>query len=211
MPFLIAITGGSGSGKTTLADRLAELLPGTIVVSEDRYYRDTRFIPDYNVDTHNFDDVAAREYNILIDQLKVLKSGQAVQAPEYCFVTHTRKDGTSEIPAADIIIFEGIHLLYDPNVRSIFDLTIFVDTPHDLRFIRRLLRDTRPESEGGRGRDWRGVVGQYLDTVRKSHTLFTEPGRAVADIVIIDESDGTKIDNAKLDELLIPVLKAIKA
>jgi uridine kinase len=211
-PFLIGISGGSGSGKTTLAERLATRLgPHSVtIVSEDRYYKDARTIPDFNADRYNFDDPAARDYDLLQAHLKILKSGGSIDAPRYSFVTHQRGNETDHIDSADFILFEGIHILSTPRIREFFDLTIYLDTPDDIRFIRRLLRDTRPESQGGRGRDLHSVVDQYLKTVRPSHKLFTEPARDVATIVLHD--DFASVENptdAQMDALLDPVLRSL--
>ena len=212
-PFLVGISGGSGSGKTTLAERLAARLAPrkSTIVSEDRYYKDTRGLKNYDPRTYNFDVVDSRDYDLLEMHLNELKSGKAIDAPRYSFATHTRLADTDRITPTDVMIFEGIHVLSTDRIRNIFDLTIYVDTPDDIRFLRRILRDTKPESEGGRSRDWRGVVEQYLTTVRKSHAEFTAPAREKADIVLFDEcTDVEKPALDIVDKLLEPVFKSPK-
>ena len=59
------------------------------------------------------------------------------------------------------------------------DIKIFVDTPDDIRFIRRLSRDVEE-----RGRTVNSVIEQYLKTVRPMHQQFVEPSKYYSDIII---------------------------
>jgi uridine kinase len=58
-------------------------------------------------------------------------------------------------------------------------LQIFVDTPPDIRFIRRLQRDIQE-----RGRSVDSVIHQYQTTVRPMHLEFVEPSMRMADVII---------------------------
>jgi len=64
-------------------------------------------------------------------------------------------------------------------VRDLIDLKVYVDTPDDIRFIRRLVRDIKE-----RGRTLDSVVEQYLNVVRPGHFEFIEPTKSYADIII---------------------------
>ena len=70
-------------------------------------------------------------------------------------------------------------VLYDPELRDIMDIKIYIETAPDIRFIRRLRRDIRE-----RGRTLESVIEQYLDTVRPMHEQFVEPTKKYADIII---------------------------
>jgi len=70
-------------------------------------------------------------------------------------------------------------ILYDKTIRDLLDLKLYVDTPDDIRFIRRLKRDM---SERGRTVD--SVIKQYLEVVRPGHFNFIEPTKEYADLVI---------------------------
>ena len=63
--------------------------------------------------------------------------------------------------------------------RELFDIRIFVDTPDDIRLIRRLQRDVAE-----RGRTVQSVIDQYLATVRPMHLKFVEPSKRHADVII---------------------------
>ena len=178
MTVLVAITGGSGSGKSTLAAALQAALPfgAAVMVSEDWYYRDCSAFQDFDPATFDFDDIVIRDHVLLIQHLQALRAGQAVTAPEYDFVTHSRKtDAGVQVTPADVVIVEGSHLLCAADVAAAFDLRVYLDTPDDVRFIRRLLRD-----QAERGRTARSIVDQYLATVRPAHERLTGPSRARA-------------------------------
>ena len=204
MSLLVAITGGSGSGKSTLAQALAEALgpEQAVVVLEDWYYVDAAALPDFDAATFDFDHVDARDHALLAEHLAELKAGRAVEAPIYSLIHHGRDPGGTPVPAAPVVIVEGIHLLATPAVADLFDLKVFVDTPADIRFIRRLLRD-----QAERGRTARSVIDQYLKTVRPGHERFTEPGRALADFVVADQTAAVVLaDRSAVDRLVAPVL-----
>ena len=204
MSLLVAITGGSGSGKSTLAQALAEALgpEQAVVVLEDWDYVDAAALPDFDAAAFDFDHVDARDHALLAEHLAELKAGRAVEAPIYSLIHHGRDPGGTPVPAAPVVIVEGIHLLATPAVADLFDLKVFVDTPADIRFIRRLLRD-----QAERGRTARSVIDQYLKTVRPGHERFTEPGRALADFVVADQTAAVVLaDRSAVDRLVAPVL-----
>ena len=204
MTILIAITGGSGSGKSTLAEALVASLPQGVAVlmREDSYYRDAASVPGFNADTHDFDDVAARDHDLLVEHLSELKSGRPVTAPLYSFLHHGRDPGGEPIPAAEVVIVEGTHVLCTPPLTALFDIKVFVDTPADIRFIRRLLRD-----QTERGRTAESVIHQYLLTVRPGHERHTEPSRTHADFIVADATAAVRLEDPQaVIRLAAPVL-----
>ena len=78
-----------------------------------------------------------------------------------------------------MILVEGILIFAEPLVLDLLDVRVFVDTPDDIRFIRRLQRDLTE-----RGRTTESVIAQYFATVRPMHTEFVEPSKRHADIII---------------------------
>ncbi|WP_439472852.1 uridine kinase [Brevundimonas sp.] len=204
MTILIAITGGSGSGKSTLAEALVTALPegAAVLLREDSYYRDAASLPDFDPNTFDFDDVAARDHELMIRDLSALKAGQAITAPIYSFIHHGREPGGEAVPAAQVVIVEGTHVLCTPALVDLFDIRVFVDTPADIRFIRRLLRD-----QAERGRTAESVIGQYLGTVRPGHERWTEPSRVNADFVVADATAAVRLEDPQaVVRLAAPVL-----
>jgi uridine kinase len=78
-----------------------------------------------------------------------------------------------------VVLIEGIMIFFEKDLRDLIDLKIYVDTPDDIRFIRRLQRDVQE-----RGRTMESVITQYLDVVRPGHYGFIEPAKEYADIII---------------------------
>lgn len=176
---IIGITGGTGSGKSTVVRKIGEVCPNFIIIEQDNYYRSASFVNNSNITAVNFDRPDAFETGLLLSHLQDLKNGKSIEMPQYDFVRHIRKKETVHVEPAPLIILDGLMVLYSPEIRKLLDLKIFVDTPADIRFIRRLERDIKE-----RGRTMESVIKQYLEVVRPGHMEFIEPTKAYADLII---------------------------
>ncbi|NLX45983.1 MAG: uridine kinase [Treponema sp.] len=176
---VIGICGGSGSGKTTIVRKISELVSDFVFIPQDSYYKSAEFISNANITAFNFDHPDAFDNPLIIEQLSALKRGERIEMPTYDFVHHRRTAETVKVSPKKVVIFEGIMVFTNKDVRDLIDLKIFVDTPDDIRFIRRLIRDIKE-----RGRTVDSVVEQYLNVVRPGHYQFIEPTKAYADIII---------------------------
>jgi len=176
---IIGICGGSGSGKTTIVRKISELLSDFVFLPQDSYYKSATYISNTNITAFNFDHPEAFDNELLIEHLTKLKRGEAIEMPRYDFVHHRREETSVHVEPKKLIIFEGIMIYTDKRVRDLIDLKIFVDTPDDIRFIRRLTRDIKE-----RGRTVDSVIEQYLNVVRPGHFEFIEPTKSYADIII---------------------------
>lgn len=176
---LIGITGGSGSGKSTVVRRIKEAYPEAVVISQDSYYRSAPFISNDNITAYNFDHPDAFDMDLMLDNLRNLKDGRACMMPQYDFVHHRRRDEFVRVEPSNLIILDGLMIFYDERIRDVLDLKLYVDTPADIRFIRRLQRDIKE-----RGRTVESVIEQYTKVVRPGHFNFIEPMKEYADIII---------------------------
>ncbi len=176
---VIGIGGGSGSGKTTIVRKIGELVPNFLCIAQDNYYLSAEYITNTNITAFNFDHPSAFDSKLLVEQLKALKRGKSIEMPQYDFVHHRRRDQTITLEPKPIVILEGIMIYFEKSVRDLIDLKIFVDTPDDIRFIRRLQRDMVE-----RGRTMDSVINQYLDVVRPGHFQFIEPTKVFADLIV---------------------------
>jgi uridine kinase len=178
---IIGICGGTGSGKTTVANRILETVSAdeVVFIQQDLYYRNLKDMPlDYR-NAANFDHPDAVDNELLINHLKKLRMGEPVELPVYDFRTHTRLPDTTRINPRPIVIVEGILIFAEPRLLELMDIKVFVDTPEDIRFIRRLQRDIAE-----RGRTVDSVIEQYLATVRPMHMQFVEASKRHADVII---------------------------
>lgn len=181
---IIGIAGGTASGKTTIAKQLydeAIKLGSVDLIKIDDYYLGKDYVPVDDEGNRNFDHPDAYDVDLLVKHLKDLINGQAIEKPTYDFVTSTRTSITEIVEPAEVIIIEGIMVFAIKKLRKFFDIKLFVDTPDDIRFIRRLQRDMVE-----RGRSLESVVNQYLTSVRPMHEAFVEPSKKYADIIIPD-------------------------
>lgn len=176
---IIGITGGSGSGKSTIVRKISEVVSEFVFIPQDNYYHSATYISNENITAYNFDHPDAFDTALLYQHLKDLKEGKEIEMPQYDFVHHKRRDEKVTLKAKPLVIIEGLMVLYDEAIRDLLDLKLYVDTPDDIRFIRRLNRDM---SE--RGRTVESVIKQYLEVVRPGHFNFIEPTKEYADIVI---------------------------
>lgn len=177
--YIIGICGGSGSGKTTIVRQIEEIVPDFAFVPQDMYYKSASYVNNQNITGFNFDHPDAFDTDLLFEQLSKLKKGKSVDMPQYDFVHHCRSEKTVHIPAQKVIIYEGIMIYSDKRIRDLVDLKLFVDTPADVRFIRRMKRDIEE-----RGRTVDSVVQQYMEVVRPGHIEFIEPTKTFADLII---------------------------
>jgi Uridine kinase len=161
--YVIGITGGSCSGKTTSTLRIAENLTNagcTVkVIHMDRYFKNPTpniIAPFTGVEypDHNHpDSFKMQEFYDAVDE--------AVKGDE------------------DVLIMEGLLILYLDYIRAKLDLKIFVDLRSDERLVRRIKRFQRD-----RGESLEAISDRFLDTVRYRHDEFVEPSRWHADLVI---------------------------
>jgi uridine kinase len=180
-PVVIGIAGGTGSGKTTVASVILERVDADSIafLPHDAYYKDLSNLPKAQRELVNFDHPASLETQLLIQHLNAMRRWEAVEVPVYDFTTHARTQETSHLEPQPVILVEGILIFADPDLREQFDVKIFVDTPPDVRFIRRLQRDLVE-----RGRTVDSVIRQYETTVRPMHLEFVEPSKRHADVII---------------------------
>jgi len=178
---LIGVAGGSGSGKTLVVQHMIQQLGSdrVVVLQQDSYYKDSSHLPFEERAKQNFDHPDAIDSDLLIQHVEELLNGWTVDIPLYDFTTHTRRTETSRAGPHDIIVLEGILILDNPRLRELMDIKVYVDTDPDIRFIRRLKRDTAE-----RGRTMQTVVEQYEKSVRPMHLQFVEPTKRYADIIV---------------------------
>ena len=178
-PMIIGIAGGSGSGKSTFTNRLKDRFGDQVaVLYHDNYYRAHDDMPFEERKKLNYDHPDALETELLVEHLKQLKTGHAIQCPTYNYSLHTRAKETITIEPKRVILLEGILVLCDKRLRELLDIKIFVDADADERILRRIVRDTAE-----RGRDIENIIDQYLSTVKPMHNLYVEPTKIYADVI----------------------------
>lgn len=177
---VIGVSGGSASGKTTVAQRIKKECNDSVeLISHDFYYLPHDDLPFEERAKLNYDHPDAFDTEKLIGDIKNLKKLNAIERPVYSYKEHTRLKETVKVNPAKVIILEGFMIFENPELRSLMDIKIFVDTDADERLIRRIIRDVNE-----RGRSLESVINQYSNTVKPMHEQFVEPYKKYADIII---------------------------
>ena len=149
----------------------------------------------------NFDHPGSIDFKSLQTDLKNLTRYCNTEVPIYNFKTHTREEKKEYLSAKDVILIEGIFALYDEDIRSLIDIKIFVDTPADIRILRRTKRDINK-----RGRSMESIVSQYLKSVRPMHNKFVEPTKKHADI-LVPNGGKNKVALDIINSQLLPLIE----
>ena len=183
---IIGICGGTGSGKTTIARATVEAVgaQNVVLVEQDSYYRNLSDMPLDERHQANFDHPDSIDSDMMVNHLIRLKQGLSVEMPLYDFVTHTRSEEIEIINPKPVVIVEGILIFAESRVLDLLDVRVFVDTPDDVRLMRRLRRDITE-----RGRTFERTLEQYERTIRPMHFEFVEPSKRHADIIIPEGSN----------------------
>ncbi|MEI6350941.1 MAG: uridine kinase [Verrucomicrobiota bacterium] len=178
-PLLVGIAGGTGSGKSEFAASLLEALqPHATLISQDWYYRDRAGVSPEAALKLNFDHPAAIDNALLRKHLLKLKARQEIHTPRYDYANHRRLASTVPVTHSPIILIEGILILHDARLRSLFDLSVFIDVPADVRLMRRIHRDVN-----ARGIPVDETLRLYEVFARPMHERFVQPSACHATLV----------------------------
>ena len=178
---IIGIAGGTGSGKTTVVRKIIESLPAgeVVLLPQDSYYKDSSHVPAERRQSINFDHPDAFDWPLLRTQVAALRRGESIGQPTYDYITSSRLPGTLHIEPREVVIIEGIMALYNPDLRAMMDLKVFVDTDPDERLIRVIQRDMLE-----RGRTAEAVMERYVRVLKPMHEQFIEPCKRHADLIV---------------------------
>ena len=201
---IIGISGGTGSGKTRFTKELIKRCDSDNIVhiSQDSYYKDLSHISYEERCNINFDNPTSINFNELKNDIQNLINDKTTNIPVYSFKRHKRLNETLRVNPKPIIIIEGIFAFHNPKIRDLINCKVFVDTPADIRILRRAKRDINK-----RDRSIESIFSQYITTVKPMHEKFIEPTINYADIIV---KDGGKNQMAieVINNKLIPMIKS---
>ncbi len=196
---VLGIAGGSGSGKSWLAKTVAAAFSGrSTVVCHDWYYKDMSFLRHDETARRklNVDHPDALESALMRRQLDQLLSGVAVDAPVYEYATHSRLEKTRRVEPAPLIVMDGILILHEKELRDRMTLSVYIESPDDVRLMRRVRRDCTE-----RRIDIEETLRLYEDFVRPMHYRYVVPSSHHATWIWSQEED------KKFPDLLIADIK----
>jgi len=195
--FTVGLAGASGSGKSTLAKRVASRLKGH-VISMETYAVEMNHLPLEERAKLNYDAPHAIDMQLLESQIRDYASGKAIDAPIYDFEKHLRlSDQREHVPAKSLLIVEGILALHFPQLRPLFDLSIYLEAPDEVCFHRRKVRDI---SERQRSLDF--ILWQYKNNVLPAERRYALPSKRYADLVVESQAELPAVEKNVYDALM---------
>jgi len=186
-PVVIGVAADSGCGKSTFLRRIlgalgTEVKPGHTAIGEmmtviclDDYHTNDR--AGRKATGLTALDARENDFDLMGVQMEALKSGKAVYKPIYNHDTGN-KDPPELIEPNKIMVFEGLHPIYDEKARSQLDLAIYIDIVNDVKFAWKVQRDV---SERGWTED---QVREDIEKRLPDFSKYVDPQKANADVVL---------------------------
>ena len=183
---ILGIAGGTGSGKTFIVNNLLSAYTSNHInaINLDSYYKDLSHMDHRDRAKQNFDHPDSIDIELIISHLKHISNGNDIDIPTYDFSNHVRLKTTKTISQSNVIVVEGIFALHYMQLRKLYTLNVFIETSENIRFQRRLSRDTQE-----RGRAIGSIKNQFESTVLPMHEKFIGPSKQFADLIIDGNSN----------------------
>lgn len=148
----------------------------------------------------DFDDPQQLDFDLLRKGLELLKENRPFNKPVYDKFYKIRTQETVNVMPHPVIIVEGALIFCDPDLRSLFDLTVWVDTDDDVRLSRRVLKNE--QQEGIRKQKLPDLLQKYEERTKPAFEKFIEPTKKFAKTIIPNYGFSAKIIN--LEKMDIP-------
>jgi phosphoribulokinase len=174
---LIGVAGDSGCGKSTFLRRLSDLFGEqfmTVICLDDYHCLDRYQRKDTGITAL---DPRANNFDLMYEQIKALKHGQAIDKPIYNHETGLI-DPPERIEPNHIIVVEGLHPLYDERVRGLLDFSVYLDISDDVKIAWKIQRDMAE-----RGHTYDDVLAA-INARKPDFEAYIDPQKAHADVVI---------------------------
>lgn len=201
---VVLIGGGSASGKTYVLKKVLEKIPEERIarISLDDYYKDFSNLPMEERAKVNFDHPKSFDWKLMVEQIRQLKNGQAIEKPIYDFTIHGRKPETEVVEPKELILVEGIMALVNKDLRALGDLKVYINASRERRLVRRIERDQRE-----RGRTYESIIEQYFATVLPMYEEIIAPSQYYADLIINNDGYTTRSIDVLVSVLNIMMLE----
>ena len=174
---LIGVAGDSGCGKSTFLRRLIDLFGEefmTVICLDDYHSLDRKGRKVAGVTALN---PKANNFDLMYEQIKALKNGQAIDKPIYNHETG-ELDPPERIEPNKVVVIEGLHPLYDERVRSLIDFGVYLDISDEVKINWKIQRDMAE-----RGHTYEDILAS-INARKPDFTAYIEPQRQYADVVI---------------------------
>jgi UMP-CMP kinase len=230
--YIIGVAGASGCGKTYFSNYLKELIEKDFsveIISCDDYYKSYSeekksngkwITPNDRDPNFNWDVPDVLDLKLLSDNLSDFKKNIDISIPDYDFVeSHRREKPKKIIKSKDIqiIIVEGLYVLYDDDLRSKFNLKIFIDADNEVCLGRRIFRDIvegrntpKDATIEEKNKALEQLIKVYKKNIRPSYIKYIDPTKVFADFIINSEINYKTTDTKTIDIILKEVATSVK-
>ncbi len=174
---LIAVAGDSGCGKSTFLRRLTDLFGEefmTVICLDDYHSLDRKGRKAAGVTALN---PKANNFDLMYEQIKALKSGEAIDKPIYNHETG-ELDPPERIEPNKVVVIEGLHPLFDERVRELVDFGVYLDISDEVKINWKIQRDMAE-----RGHTYEDVLAS-INARKPDFSAYIEPQKQHADVVI---------------------------
>ncbi|KAI9216323.1 P-loop containing nucleoside triphosphate hydrolase protein [Blastocladiella britannica] len=211
--FIIGVAGGSSSGKTDVCGYVATALSAKhpklnrrmATISLTDFYRPLT-AEEHALATagdYNFDHPDAFDWKYLDAFLADVAAGVPAKLPQFDYLNKQRA-GFVDFPPTDVILLEGILVLYKRKIRDRLAMMLFVDVDADVRLSATVTRDTLGQQQRA-VKPLEVVLNQWIRFVKPSFEDFILPTKKYADVIIprgIDNTVALDILVHHVDDLL---------
>jgi len=195
--FIVGLAGPSGSGKSTIARHVASRLKGS-VISMEQYSIVMNDLPLEQRAKEDYDAPFAMDVSLLESHVRNYAAGHAIDTPIVDFSKHLHvTDRHERIPVAPLLIVEGILALHFPQLRSCFDLLIYLEAPDNVCYHRRTVRDI---TERQRSQEF--IQLQYENNVLPAARRYLLPSKRFANLVLDSEADLATVEKRLYDAIV---------
>lgn len=199
--FIVGITGGSGVGKTTLINQLYKEFDGKVsTFSLDNYYLPLEEQAKDENGVVNFDLPTALHANNLERDINLLITGERIEQAIYGFNNPNAKKAVQYIQPRELLIVEGLYVMYYPFLRKALDYSVYLTVDKKLQLERRLKRDM---TERNYARE--DIIYQWNNHVMPSYDAHVRPFKQESNLIITNNEkfdDNIHILMAKIHEKL---------
>jgi uridine kinase len=176
---MVGLAGPSGSGKSTLARQVVKEVPHATLVKQDKFFKDSDKFPIVG-DWRNWEVPQNIKWDEFSEALNLLKSGKRTWIPEYSKPVGCQV-GWQLVEPSQIVIVEGFLLFYEPRIRNLFDLKVYIKIGADAQLRRRLAREPEFDAE------------YFNQVVVPNYARFGAEAERYADYVVDGEQDSLTV------------------
>lgn len=186
-PVIIGVAADSGCGKSTFLRRVTNIFGTevsgdhtpqgdfvTVICLDDYHLHDRYGRRDAGVTAL---DEKANNFKLMASQVQALKEGKSIMKPIYNHETGNIDDPELVQPN-HLIIIEGLHPMYDKDVKASLDFTVYLDLADEVKIAWKIQRDMAE-----RGHTLENILAS-IESRKPDFAEFVDPQKQDCDVVM---------------------------